>query len=365
MIFKVPKKIRVPLFFSVFLFNVQAENTIYFIPFQGFEHNEGMFTNISEEEKPTNPIYQLREALYKLGYKVKQTRLEQPLVDVAYIISFNVPCDARIIHQLKNYPKEKLLLFLWEPPTTLPSNYDRAIHRVFSKVFTLFDDIIDNINYFKFYHPQPCLTMLSDVIDFNHKKLCTLIVGNKSSNHPDELYSKRKEAINFFESKHVKEFDFYGIGWPHSYQTYKGSIATKNSVLKKYKFSICYENMRNGNGYITEKIFDCFVAGCVPIYWGASNVADYIPQNCFINRENFSSMKELYSFIKKMPIETYNQYLANIKDFLKSDAAFLFSREYFIDNILNAIDSSYEKATIFVPEQIKKINKIRSCSEKN
>ena len=47
---------------------------------------------------------------------------------------------------------------------------------------------------------------------------------------------------------------------------------------------------------VSEKIFDCFAAGNVPIYWGASNVTDYIPEDCFIDMRSFSSFEELYQF---------------------------------------------------------------------
>ena len=30
-------------------------------------------------------------------------------------------------------------------------------------------------------------------------------------------------------------------------------------------------------GYITEKIFDCFLARSVPVYWGPGNIADHVP----------------------------------------------------------------------------------------
>jgi hypothetical protein len=35
----------------------------------------------------------------------------------------------------------------------------------------------------------------------------------KKINHPLELYSKRVEAIKWFEKNHPEDFDFYGIGW--------------------------------------------------------------------------------------------------------------------------------------------------------
>lgn len=40
--------------------------------------------------------------------------------------------------------------------------------------------------------------------------------------------------------------------------SYKGKVQEKQSVLKKTKFSICYENVSDLQGYITEKIFDSF-----------------------------------------------------------------------------------------------------------
>lgn len=43
----------------------------------------------------------------------------------------------------------------------------------------------------------------------------------------------------------------------------------KMEFLKSYKFNICPENTNN-EGYITEKLFESFSAGCIPIYWGAN-----------------------------------------------------------------------------------------------
>lgn len=44
----------------------------------------------------------------------------------------------------------------------------------------------------------------------------------------------------------------------------------KKDFLKNCKYNICPENSI-GNGYITEKIFDAFLSGCIPIYWGDIN----------------------------------------------------------------------------------------------
>lgn len=41
----------------------------------------------------------------------------------------------------------------------------------------------------------------------------------------------------------------------------------KLEFLKQFKFNICPENSR-ANGYITEKIFEAIICGCIPIYYG-------------------------------------------------------------------------------------------------
>ena len=107
-----------------------------------------------------------------------------------------------------------------------------------------------------------------------------------------DLYRDRLEAIRHFS--HDPKFDLYGHGWnaPVRYEdgryhesivrSYRGEIPKKLSVLQNYKFSICFENNIFG-GLVTEKIIDCIFAGCIPVYWGAPDITDYVPKNCFID----------------------------------------------------------------------------------
>lgn len=44
----------------------------------------------------------------------------------------------------------------------------------------------------------------------------------------------------------------------------------KNAYLQSFKFNICPENS-NRKGYVTEKLFEAFQAGAIPIYWGSNN----------------------------------------------------------------------------------------------
>lgn len=200
----------------------------------------------------------------------------------------------------------------------------------------MFDDLVDNLHYFKFHYPQAKLLRNKILPDFNDKKLCVLIAGNKKSSHPQELYSERKKAIAFFSSLDTDEFDLYGTHW-EGYKNWKGPAHKKEEILKNYRFCICYENMKDQYGYITEKIFDCFAAGVIPVYWGASNVQDYIPPDCFIDRRKFASMEELYTFLKAMTKEEHAGYVDRIKAYLVSEKSHPFSPKHFLETFSEAV----------------------------
>lgn len=239
-------------------------------------------------------------------------------------------------YDFQKAPKEKMVLFLFEPPVVQPEIYDPKIQENFSKIFTWDDDLVDGKKFFKFFYPvlkEP----IEDAPSFRDKKLCTLINSRLSSKHPKELYSEREKVIRFFEDK-PDEFDLFGRFWAkRKYRNYKGEIGNKIETLKNYRFSICYENTKDVKGYITEKIFDCFQAKVVPIYLGASNVQDFIPKECFIDRREFGSDEELYCFIKEMPEERYNTYLIEAKKFIQSKESKLFSDNYFVINFLKTL----------------------------
>ena len=56
-----------------------------------------------------------------------------------------------------------------------------------------------------------------------------------------------------------------------------GGEMVKHEFLQKYKFNICFENASEP-GYITEKYFHAKASGCIPIYWGDSNLGrDFNP----------------------------------------------------------------------------------------
>ena len=243
--------------------------------------------------------------------------------------------------QLKSFnfsrvnPKN-LILFLWEPPIVQPEGYDPKIQKQFGKIFTWNDDLVDNIQFFKFYYPV-LKPKIPNSPSFEVRKFCTLIASRLSSKHSNSLYEEREKIIRFFENK-PEDFALYGRFWEkRNFKNYKGPIPNKIEVLKNYKFCICYENTKNMKGYITEKIFDCFSSGTVPIYWGASNIEDYIPKESFIDRRQFLNDEDLYRFLKEISKEQYECYLSSAEDFIKSKKARLFSVDHFISTFISNV----------------------------
>ena len=296
------------------------------------------------------PFYLLKEKLKAKGYELSTHDINT--IENSEIIIYNeMPT---ILPTQENIKKSYLLIF--ESELIKKENWNFVKHKYFNKIFTWKDDILDNKKYFKLNFSQQIIININK--NFNKKeKLCTLIAGNKKVNHPLELYSKRVKAIRWFEENHPEDFEFYGIGWDrhtHSnkyirfllrktkidilfkpnFLSYRGRVNSKKETLQRYKFSICYENAKDIPGYITEKIFDSFFAGCVPIYWGANNIQEKIPKECFIDKRDFSTYEELYEFMKNVSDKEYLNYLNNIENFLNSSKSHQFSDEFFVNQIL-------------------------------
>ncbi|MBQ8200053.1 MAG: hypothetical protein IJZ76_11610 [Lachnospiraceae bacterium] len=234
-----------------------------------------------------------------------------------YVLKFSARKDT-LLQVVKRVPKENRILLIMEPPVVANRSYEKLFHKYFGKILTWNDELVDGKIYHKIFYPQP-KPDLEYCKKWEEKKMFTMICGNKTSDHPDELYSQRRKVIDYFEkTKH--EFDLYGIGWgKESLKNYKGRIDKKLEVLSGYKFAFCYENQGSASGYITEKIFDCFFANCVPIYWGAPNVTTYIPKNTFIDRRDFQTEDELMKYLYAIDEKEYAQYLRNIKEYLNGD----------------------------------------------
>ncbi|MBI5857849.1 MAG: hypothetical protein HZB42_09365 [Sphingobacteriales bacterium] len=258
-------------------------------------------------------------------------------------------------------PGQVWCLLINDPPIYYPESWDRKYHGKFDFVFTFDETLVDNKKYF--YYPfaidTEYFTIPERIIskeEFKKRTLATF-VSHAIHKYPDKKYPdstlhRRYKTIKWYGENHPEDFGFYGgtfvkrdyyFGFRgvgllkkivpgklfHSLakyvqrnlrKVYKGELTPlgKFEVIRHYNFYYCYENTTGINGYVCEKIFDCFYSGIVPVYWGAPNIHELIPYKCFIDGMTFTSDAALYNYLRKMPYEEYSVYLHEAIRFLHS-----------------------------------------------
>lgn len=233
-----------------------------------------------------------------------------------------------------------------EPEVVNPINSKEGYEKLkkyFPYIMTWNKDLIDDERIFEritpyFFEKRP------GAKPFSEKKLLTNISGNKSSDSPKELYSERERLITFFEQHYSSQFDLYGAGWDiNMHPSYRGRPENKYEVYHNYRFALSLENTKNVRGYVTEKIFDCFVSDIVPIYQGADDILDYVPKECFIDYTRFASMQDLADFLVGMSEKEYSSYLEAIHTFLDSDIVRKLDGAEYAKNIYHVITKNTQK----------------------
>lgn len=211
------------------------------------------------------PYFLLAEMLHGNGYDIHtQDRLSSV---PAFVIHMNVQVPGTDI---------PFYLLLLEPPHIYPDNC--LVPTGYRKVFTWDDTRIGDVRFIKLNLPNPLTT--PEVDGFARRdRFCCIIAGNKAAavRDPRELYSERVRAIRWFEQYAPQDFDLYGTGWdippvqpglvgkfesrfwrhtlrflrPQPFRSYRGKVDSKRDVLRRTRFSVCYENVRDLQSYIT------------------------------------------------------------------------------------------------------------------
>lgn len=167
-----------------------------------------------------------------------------------------------------------------------------------------------------------------------------------------ELYFKRLEMIEYFASH--AEFDLYGFDWDKPVPgaerrfrasidaTYRGTIphGRKIETLRGYRFAFCSENTVYP-GYVTEKLLDCIVAGCVPLYLGAPDIERFVPAGAYVDVRKFQTNDELCVFLHEMSEPVAEAIRECGREFVMSSAFDSFDQANTARRIMTAVESSY------------------------
>lgn len=84
-------------------------------------------------------------------------------------------------------------------------------------------------------------------------------------------------------------------------------------IYRPYKFCIAFENADN-KGWVTEKIVNAFLAGCIPLYCGPTDVTRFFNKKAFIDYHDFDSEASFIEHVLRVHRDNklYESYLDQV-----------------------------------------------------
>ena len=239
------------------------------------------------------------------------------------------------------------ILIMWESQVTRPKDF-------FPKTLQRYDHIFapsslwvkgPNVHYFNWPNGIVQVNKPRSHATNIRQNRVVMIASNKFSFMKSELYSLRR----LYLKRNNEIIDVYGSGWNSNLYVLKAlsksllryclsrskslpslksnlfvkpssylGAALDKSILSEYKYSLVMENEAS---YVSEKLFDALVYGCIPIYAGPNLEEFGIPQNVAFKIESKSiEALDLESLIRvnQAELELIGQ---NGQEFIRSNRA--------------------------------------------
>lgn len=332
--------------------------------------NKGIFLDPSYEVFYKNKLFDLGDGILNrddqlLSMSELKKNIElcgKTLLTADYLIERRTNFEVNSYYSLGLLGFRKLLnradinfkgFLILEPPLVAPHLY-----KILPELTSIFDQVymhniegdgyslknVDVLKLRKLFIDQPW----SDTIDkyWLNQDRSLKVVAISGHHNPrfrrPEFYTLRIKAM--LELSKFDAIDLYGKGWDKVFSKqilwpffiknrraimsiYKGPCLSKHEVLSLYRYALCLENTPM-KGYVTEKIFDCFYAGTVPLYLGAPDVENYIPSKCYVDLTKFSSWKEVWTYIGRISDSQWHDMREEAKSFLKNVGTDKYFRSY-------------------------------------
>jgi hypothetical protein len=301
------------------------------------------------------PYELLRERFLAAGIE-----LNTPDVNAGREVAFELHINCR-----RQDPAARAYVYLYENPLIRPLNRDREALARYAKWFTWDGELLDDPRAVRLLYPNRFTTEGWKGPE-RRPLFCVLVASNKALTvvDPRDQYQARVRILDWYERHAPADFHLYGRGWDRPaalpgrwgrvrnqlrkvlarflpakspYATWRGPVDDKIGLLARARFCLAHENCRDLPGYVTEKLFDCFRAGCVPVYVGPREIAELVPADCFIDGRRFAHPAELDAHLRSIDDDAYRSYQGRIRAFLESAQARPFSREHFAEVIVREI----------------------------
>ena len=234
------------------------------------------------------------------------------------------PSDLRSARRV-GITRERSVLIRNEPTVVSPENRDSVVRKEYALIIDMGRPSSISKNTMPWPQQWPS-EAFEPVDEYPRMNRIVLINANKISFLPGELYSLRRASLVRFDS-----IELFGQGWNMSFGeklkhylsnlwialksgqlprfsggkyffrkcgNWKGAPADKREIAQSYKFALVIENSAE---FITEKLFDAFFSGCIPIYVGPKLEEFEIPNSLYVQAEdNLDSIELGIESVKKI-----------------------------------------------------------------
>ena len=301
------------------------------------------------------PYDKLRERFLAAGIE-----LNTPDLNKGREVAFELHINCR-----RQDPSARAYVYLYENPLIRPLNRDRSALARYAKWFTWDGALLDDPRTVRLLYPNRFETGPWNGPE-KRPLFCVLVASNKALTvvDPRDQYQARVRILDWYERQAPTDFHLFGRGWERPaalpgrwgrvrnqlrkilgrflsarspYATWRGPVDDKIELLTRARFCLAHENCRDLSGYVTEKLFDCFRAGCVPVYVGPQEIAELVPAGCFIDGRAYETPAALDAFLRTIDDAAYRGTQERIRAFLLSERAKPFSQDHFADVIAREI----------------------------
>jgi hypothetical protein len=316
-----------------------------------------------------------------------------PMDQADLILFINLPASRQVVEQVRiDFPRARLVLIASESPVVQPHAAVRANHRLFDRVFLSCPPSGETKKYLRL--PPGCAFRpdhAPPAIPFGRRRFAVLVNSNMNtgllrSSRPWHLprqaltirsggwslplerllhvslrsrYHCRRSFARAAESLGIDAFDIYGrcweplrSGWFHRWfpespwRHWRGTLQQdKLHTLCHYRYAFCYENYAGDEGYISEKIFDALAAGTVPLCLGDRSLRRWIPSDCAVFREDYSSDRALLEDLLSWDEDRWQACREAGQRFLHSDLITPFLAEAYASQVLQGLKAAMEPSS--------------------
>lgn len=215
----------------------------------------------------------------------------------------------------------RLSIFLNEPPAIQGRYYRllRLIGNKYHRILTHNSDLLGRLPNARFIAHGGTSLVERHVDSVPKTSRISLIASKKKLTSGHRL----RHRVAAWSLRHSPDLNLYGHGY--------SSIVDKRLAHSPYYFSVVIENSRCA-GYFTEKLMDSFLCRCLPVYWGAPDIAHFFDVRGMIC---CPSESDLRAAIAELTIADYQRRIEFLEENSRRTEGFLDIHRNIAELLLN------------------------------